>query len=92
MLQRVGADFTGATGIAVDVVPSLGSSGAIHALADGKLDLAVSARPLKPNEAAEGLKQVLVLRTLCVLATSHRRPNGIKAAALPQIFSAERAT
>jgi phosphate transport system substrate-binding protein len=91
MLQQVGAEFTAATGAKVDVVPSLGSGGAIHALADGKLDLAVSARPLKPKEAAEGLKQVLVLRTPYVLATSHRGPNGIKAAALPEIFNAERA-
>ncbi len=92
MLHQVGADFTAATGAKVDVVPSLGSSGAIHALADGKLDLAVSARPLNPTEAAVGLTQVLVLRTPYVLATSHRVPNALKAADLPGIFTANKPT
>jgi phosphate transport system substrate-binding protein len=88
MLRRLGADFTAATGVKVDVVSSLGSSGGIYALADGKLDLTVSARPLKPEEAAAGLSQALVLRTPYVLATSHRNPNGLKTADLPGIFTA----
>jgi len=92
MLRQLGADFTAATGITVDVVSSLGSSGAIHALADGKLDLAVSARPLKPAEAAAGLSQVLVLRTPYVLATSHGNPNGLKTADLPAILTAGKPT
>lgn len=89
MLQQVGSEFAAAAGdIKVNVVPSLGSSGAIHALADGKLDIAVSARPLRPNEAAQGLRRVLVLRTAYVLATSHRNPKELKAADLPKIYSA----
>ena len=35
MLQQVGAEFTAATGVKVEVVASLGSTGAIRALADG---------------------------------------------------------
>lgn len=54
MLQQVGAEFTAATGIKIDVVHSLGSSGAIRAVVDGMLDIAVSARPLKADEAAAG--------------------------------------
>lgn len=92
MLQQVGGEFSSATGVNVEVVPGLGSSGAIHALADRKLDVAVSARPLKPAEAAQGLHQVLVLRTAYVLATSHRNPNGLKTADLPKIFAASKPT
>ncbi len=89
MLRQVGAEFTSASGVAIEVVSSLGSSGALHALADGKLDLVVSARPLKPNETAAGLRPVLVLRTPFVLATSHAQPQQLRASDLPQIFSVD---
>jgi phosphate transport system substrate-binding protein len=93
MLRQVGGEFAAAAGgVKVIVIPSLGSSGGIHALTDGKLDVAVSARPLKPAEAAKGVRQVLVLRTAYVLATSHRKPNGLKTADLPKIFSASKPT
>ena len=90
MLQQVGAEFTAATGVKVEIVPSLGSTGAIRALRDGWLDIAVPARPLKPNEAAAGLRQVAVLRTAYVIATSHSGPNGLKSADLVGIFAAEK--
>jgi ABC-type phosphate transport system substrate-binding protein len=63
MLQQVGTEFTAITGVKVEVIPSLGSTGAVRALGDGWLDIAVPARPLKPDEAAAGLRQVEVLRT-----------------------------
>lgn len=90
MLQQVGAEFTAATGGKVEVVTSLGSNGAIRALADGMLDIAVPARPLKTDETAAGLRQVAVLRTAYVIATSHSRPNGLKDVDLAGIFAAEK--
>ena len=90
MLHQVGGEYAAASGVAIEVVPSLGSSGALQALADGKLDIAVSARPLKPKEAAAGLRLVLVLRTPFVLATSHAQPQNLRAADLPRIFAAVR--
>jgi phosphate transport system substrate-binding protein len=92
MLRQVGAKFTVATGVKVDVIPSLGSTGAIRALADGLLDIAVPARPLKADESAAGLSEVATLRTPYVLATSHHGLNELKTADLPKIFAAERAT
>jgi phosphate transport system substrate-binding protein len=91
MLHQVGAEFTAAAGGKIDVIPSLGSTGAIRALTDGVIDIAVSARPLKADEAAAGLHQVTVMRTAYVLATSHRTPNALKSADLPRIFAAEKA-
>jgi phosphate transport system substrate-binding protein len=91
MLQQVGAEFTAATGVKVEVVASLGSTGAIRALADGVLDIAIPGRPLNANESAAGLRQVAVLRTAYVIATSHFNPNGLKSAELAGIFAAEKA-
>jgi phosphate transport system substrate-binding protein len=90
MLQQVGAEFTAATGVKVEVIASLGSTGAIRALRDGWLDIAVPARPLKPDETAAGLRQVAVLQTAYVMATSHSSPDGLKNADLAGIFAAEK--
>ena len=90
MLQQVGAEFTTATGVKVDVVSSLGSTGAIRALTDGLLDIAVPARPLKSDESAAGLRQVAVLRTAYVIATSHSNPGGLKSTDIAKIFAAEK--
>lgn len=92
MLKHVGAVFAAANPVQFEVIPGLGSSGAIQALADGKLDIAVSARPLKANEIAAGLKQVALLRTAFVLATSQRNPNGFKTANLVGVFSSSMPT
>ena len=73
----------------VDVIPSLGSSGAIRAVSDGALDLAVSGRPLKPEEKKSGLVVDLIARTPFVIATSHPKPNGLKTAALLEAFSSK---
>jgi phosphate transport system substrate-binding protein len=86
MLQQVGAEFTAATAIKVEVVTSLGSNGAIRALVDGMLDIAVPARPLKTDETAAGLRQVAVLRTAYVIATSHFNATGMKSADLAGII------
>jgi phosphate transport system substrate-binding protein len=92
MLRQVGAKFTAATGIKIDVIPGLGSTGAIAALADGLLDLAVPGRPLTAKESVTGLTQVAVMRTAFVIATSHRNPNGLKSTDLAGIFTARAPT
>jgi phosphate transport system substrate-binding protein len=42
-------------GVSAEMVPSLGSSGGIKALAGGVIDVALSGRPLKDEEQAKGL-------------------------------------
>jgi phosphate transport system substrate-binding protein len=71
----------------VEVIPSLGTSGAIRALSDAVLDVAVSGRPLKPEEAARNLTQAAAVRTPFGLATSHRNPNGLKSVEIAEIFA-----
>jgi phosphate transport system substrate-binding protein len=93
MLRHLGAHFLAGSEIGLQVVvPSLGSSGGIRAVADGFLDVAVSGRPLKPQESAAGLIQVTAVRTPFVFATSHMQPNGLKSAEIASIFSSDRAT
>lgn len=87
MIGKVGDDFAAAGGSKIMVVTGLGSGGAINALLDRKLDIAVSARPLKASEEAAGLRQFVALRTAFVLATSARNANGLNIADLPRLFA-----
>ena len=47
----------------IEVVPSLGSSGGIKALLHGALDIAISGRPLKPEESGKGIEATEFTRT-----------------------------
>jgi phosphate transport system substrate-binding protein len=60
--------------IHVNVLPSLGSGGGIKALADGKVGLALSARPLKQAEEDKGLRAIEYARTPMVFATRYDNP------------------
>jgi phosphate transport system substrate-binding protein len=92
LLRRLGAAFAVDGQIEVEVIPSLGSGGAIHALGDNALDLAVSGRALKPQESAQGLVVAFTARTPFVLATSHPRPNGLTPAGIADAFQSLRPT
>ena len=72
----------------MEVIPSLGTGGAIRAVVDGVLDIAVAGRPITSEEAKLGLKQVAVVRTPFGLVTSNRNPNGLKSADIAAIFAA----
>jgi phosphate transport system substrate-binding protein len=89
MAQRI-ADAYAAPGTRIEVVPGLGSSGAINAVADGVIAIAISSRPLKSAEEERGLKAVYFARTPIVWITSHPAPPGIRAADLPDIFAQTR--
>jgi phosphate transport system substrate-binding protein len=80
VLRALAPDFTAQTGIALAVLPSLGSSGANSAVADGKLGLAVSGRNLRDKEKARGLQVVGLLRTPYGFATSRPGPDGLASA------------
>lgn len=57
-------------GINGTVVPSLGTSGGLRALAKGAIDIAVISRPLKEGELKQGLKQYEYGRSPFVFAVS----------------------
>lgn len=69
-MQRLADAFTkDHPDIEVIVLPSLGSGGGIKALAADKIELSVSARPLKPEEVSSGLIERQYATTPLVLAT-----------------------
>lgn len=86
LLQRLGDAFSAQSGIKVVNVPSLSSSGGILALAENKIDIAVSGLPLRPDAAAKGLAQAVVVRTPYFVVTSHRNPNGLNGADLASLY------
>lgn len=77
-MQLLGAEFARRTpGATVVVVPNLGSSGGLKALRDGVIDLAISARPLKPEETAQGLVATEYGSTPFVFATNPSVTQGV---------------
>lgn len=87
VLHQAASAFTKKHEASIKVVASLGSSGAIRALSDGVLDIAVSGRPLKADEESKGLKVALIARTPFVIATAHPKPGSMSASSLPAMFS-----
>ncbi len=76
LMERLGAAFAAnETDTKVEVIPGLGSSGGIAAARDGALDIAVSARPLKPAET--GLIEIVAVITPYGLVSSNPKPGDI---------------
>ena len=74
--------------VRVVVLPSLGSGGGLKALIAGKIDLALSARPLKDAESAQGLAATPYARTPIVFATQRKTPvDNVDLTELPGIYS-----
>lgn len=72
---------------AIEVLPSLGSSGGIKALAASAIDLAVSSRDLKDEERAQGLRSQAYRKTVVVFAThANNSVHGVTSAELVAIF------
>lgn len=76
---------------ALRVIPSLGSSGGLRAMAEGAIDIAVSGRPLNAEEIRQGLRVVATLRTPFVMVTSHDTPNELKSTEIAGIYRAPKA-
>ena len=91
LLAHVGKPFTQQTGIAVEVIPGLGSSGGISAMAAGILDVAVSGRALSGAETGRGLVQAITMRTPFVFATSHRAPPNMTVREIANVYISEKA-
>ncbi len=83
-MHWLSAPLAAATGIRLEVVPSLGSGGGIKALHAGRIDVAVSGRPMNDKELALGLRQQVITRTPFILVTSTKSPGGFTRAELGQ--------
>lgn len=75
-------------GVSFDMGKPLGSSGAIKALIAGALDIAVSSKLLKPEEAAQGVKLSLFGKTPLAIVTGRNVPiRNISTEELEAIYS-----
>jgi phosphate transport system substrate-binding protein len=74
-------------GFELQIVPNLGSSGAIKALLEGSIQVAATSRPLKPDEAASGLQAFAYGRTAFVLATTKDGVDGLTMAQIVDLYS-----
>jgi len=72
----------------VEVLNSIGSSGGVRALRDGKLDIAITSRALKANEKSVNIHSYLYARTALVYATATSNPiNNVTHDELKNIYS-----
>jgi phosphate transport system substrate-binding protein len=88
VMRKLGNAFSkGAADVQVDVLPSIGSAGAIKGLATKSIDVGVIARPLKDDESPLGLTARLVAKTPIVLATSRQGEAAVSTTRLVEIYS-----
>ena len=78
VLRQLAPLLEAETGVVLQVVPSLGSTGANAAVADGALGLSVSGRDLTATETARGLRVAAIFRTPFGLATSRVEPQMLR--------------
>jgi phosphate transport system substrate-binding protein len=90
-MRRLAPGFERANpGFRLRLLPSLGSSGALKAVADGAIEVALSGRPLRPEELALGLLALPYARTPFVFAAGPRvEVPGITAAEAVRIYRGE---
>jgi phosphate transport system substrate-binding protein len=74
-------------GIQVEVLPSMGTPGGIKALAEGAIDIAVIARPLKAEEKQKGIAEAACMTTALIFSSSHKGAAGLTRAQLPALYA-----
>jgi phosphate transport system substrate-binding protein len=80
-------------GQVIRLLPSVGSSGAIKAVAEDALDIGLSGRPLHPEEQARGLVSLTYARTPFVFAVGPGVPvTSVTPSELARIYRGETAT
>jgi ABC-type phosphate transport system substrate-binding protein len=92
LMQSLGSAFSENSEDPVDVIPSLGTNGAIRAVAAGALDIAVSGRALTPQEEAAGLVVLSTMRTPFGFLSSRSNPPGLATSDIAALFDAGRRT
>ncbi len=76
--------------LAVEILPTVGSTGGIRAVGDGVITMAASLRPLRPPETARGLVAVSYGRTPFVFVTTNRQATGVTTPEILAIYRAEK--
>ena len=80
-------------GVKVNVYPSIGSTGGINALGDGKLDIAVSARRVRDEEKAPGIVEKPYAKSPVIFAASSSNPtDGLRLSEIQDIYAGRKTT
>jgi phosphate transport system substrate-binding protein len=75
----------------VKVLPSIGSTGGIRAVREGKIDIGLSARSLKPEERRGGITQEIYGRTAFIFGVQDSNPvKGFTLREIEDIYSGKR--
>lgn len=90
MLRQIAPSFEAASGITLQIVPSLGTSGGNAAVADGVLDVSIAGRDLKNAEAAKGLVVAARLRTPFGLVTSRHGTDNFFSTEIAELYRSAR--
>lgn len=90
-LRALGEAYEQRRGVAVTVLPSIGTGGGIRATADGKIDLGVVGRLPTDKEAAGAVTVRLTTRTPYVLATSIANPPSLRREDFAQLIASPHA-
>jgi phosphate transport system substrate-binding protein len=88
-MKQIAPKFTAATGIQLEVIVGLGTSGAMRAISDGKIDIVAAGLPLNPDQAKGPLVSHPFARTPLAFVTSHPKPNGLKNGDIVAIYAAQ---
>ncbi|MBU2026507.1 MAG: substrate-binding domain-containing protein [Proteobacteria bacterium] len=79
--------------VAVDVLPSIGSTGGIKAVKEGRIDIGLSSRPLTPEERSMGIIEEPYGRTPFIFAVQELNPtNGVTLTEIEDIYAGKRRT
>ena len=89
LLGQLAPAFKEDSGITLEVLAGLGTSGANEALADGKLGITFAGRELRDKEKAKGLSVITTLRTPFGLVTSREGPDGLKSSEIAALYGAD---
>ena len=92
LLVQLAPAFKADSGITLQVVPGLGTSGATSALADGKLGLVFAGRALRDSEKSKGLRTMATLRTPFGLVTSRTGAEDFKSSDIAALYGSDNPT
>ena len=91
-MRVLAQEFTKAESrISVRIPANLGSAGGVQAVIAGAVDLAISARPLTPEELEAGVKDIGWVQTPLAFVTSYPRALSLRSKAVAELFTNPRA-
>jgi len=79
--------------VTVNILPSIGSTGGIKAVKEGKIDIGLSARSLKQEERIPGIIEEFYGRTAFIFGVQESNPiEGLRLTELEEIYAGKRRT